>query len=305
MWTRRAFLSSAAVAVAMPAQASVESYVDLMPDFWRAYDAAQVEPDRAASLVQSFFDPNAEIYAGAGVKVDASRVAKWLPGFDPMAADVRRLTTRFPDLYAGHVRHFARAFPDFRRDQAPIYLMPSLFRFDGHLQPWRGKLPLFIGLDGVARYHGADADLSVFLDHEAFHLYQAQAMPGLSLEATTPLFAAIWQEGVATYVSSRLNPEASRLHVLLDDKPLAEAAPEAVAAGAREALARLDSTADEDQARFLSAGYKGPGPARLGYRLGFEVAERAGRHMPLRAMARLPRTPLRALMARELKVLAG
>ncbi len=310
MWTRRSFLTAATVSCAGgPALCAGATYVDLMPEFWRAYDAAQGQVDRPAALIQTFFTPNAEVYAGAGLKPTPPRVTKWLAAFDPMAPDVRRLTAQFPALYAGHVRHFAKAFPDFHREQAPIYLLPSLFSFDGHLQPWRGKLPLFIGLDGVARYHGVDADLSVFLDHEAFHLYQAQAHaqaePGIGLDDPTPLYAAIWTEGVATYVSSRLNPRASLLHVLLDDKPVNEAPPQVVTAGARDILAHLDSTADEDQSRFLSAGYKGPSPPRLGYRIGFEVAKRAGARLSMAQMAALPRKPLRDLMERELKGLAA
>ena len=275
-----------------------------MPDFWRAYDAGREAPDRAAALIQAFFEPHAELYAGAGLKPTAARVGKWLAGFDPLAADVRRLTARFPALYAGHVRHFAAALPDFRPDQAPIYLMPSLFAFDGHLQPWRDRVPLFVGLDGVVRYHGAGADLSVFLDHEAFHLYQAQANPDLSLDPAPPIYASVWIEGAATYVSSRLNPGAALLHVLLDDAPLAQAGPGVIRTGARDLLERLDSTADADQLRFLSAGYAGPSPARLGYRLGFEIARRAARSLSLAEMARVGRKPLRDLMQRQLEVLA-
>ena len=310
MWSRRAFLTAAvAASAAGPARAGGGGYVDLMPDFWRAYDAAQGQADRPAALIEAFFTPNAEVYAGAGLKPAVPRITKWLAAFDPMAPEVRRLTGQFPALYAGHVRHFATAFPDFRRDQAPIYLMPSMFSFDGHLQPWRGKMPLFIGLDGIVRYHGADADLSVFLDHEAFHLYQAQAQakvdPQIGLDDPEPLYASVWREGVATYVSGQLNPKASRLHVMLDDKPVDEASPEVIAAGARDLLAHLDSVADEDQARFLSAGYKGPTPGRLGYRIGFEVARAAGHRLSLAQLAAVRRKPLRELMARELKLLAA
>ena len=310
MWSRRAFMTAAVAAgAAGPVRAGEGGYVDLMPDFWRAYDAAQGQPDRAAALIETFFTPKAEIYAGAGLKPAGPRVTKWLAAFDPVAPDVRRLTVQFPTRYAGHVRRFAKAFPDFRRDQAPIYLMPSMFSFDGHLQPWRGKVPLFIGLDGIVRYHGADADLSVFLDHEAFHLYQAQVQakvdPQLGLDDPEPLYASVWREGVATYVSGRLNPMASRLHVMLDDKPVDDASAQVVAAGARDLLDHLDSTADPDQARFLSAGYKGETPARLGYRIGFEVARSAGRRLSLAQLAAVPRKLLRDLMARELKVLAG
>lgn len=128
-----------------PRQQGGTGLIDLMPAFWRDYDATQTAPDRVAALHSRFFLPHAPEFAGAGLRPDAGRIAAWLPAFDAMAAQVRALHAGFGAHYARHVAHFHAAFPDFRRERAPIYLMPSLFAFDGHLQPWQGRLPCSSG----------------------------------------------------------------------------------------------------------------------------------------------------------------
>lgn len=317
MLTRRRFLQTCAFATlaapcvratgkdaAQRGVAGAHGYVDLMPDFWAAYLAAGHGAERAQRLHDDFFVPHAEIYAAADLKPDAKRIARWLPSFDAIAADVRRVVADFPAIHAGHVARFRTAFPDFDQARAPIYLMPSLFAFDGHLSPWGARLPLFIGADGVVRYHGRTPDLAVFLDHESFHLYQAQLAPQLMMNPAPPIYATLWTEGTATYVSERLNPDAALLHVLLDDQHLADASAATRRQLAAALLLVLDSTADEDATRFFSAGAKGPLPSRGGYLIGLEVARRIGRDMPLADLPHLQGTALRERVAAELADLA-
>jgi len=283
---------------AQPAQAA--GLIDLMPAFWSAYDGAAGSSVRAEALRKAFFTPHGEVFGAAGLKTDAERIARWLPQFDLIAAQVRRLDGGFMQAYGEHTAHFRAQFPDFERDHAPIYLMPSLFSFDGHLQPWAGRMPLFIGLDGIVRYHGATPDLSVFLDHESFHLYHAQVAPQIVMDDKAPLFVSLWVEGLATYVSERLNPGASPLHVLLDDERLLAADGATRLALAQGLRAALDSTAEQDATRFFSAGHAGPEPARGGYLIGLEAARRIGHDQPLAELARMPRAHVRARLASTL-----
>ncbi|MEH6418145.1 hypothetical protein [Pseudomonas sp. CGJS7] len=285
--------------------ADTQSPTDLMPAFWRAYDAGRDADDRAQALHDAFFVPNAELYAGAGLKPTLERLNGWLPKFDAIAADTRRMSDEFGDHYRRHSEHFQREFPDFQRERAPIYLMPSLLMFDGHLRPWRGKLPLFVGIDGIVRYHGADANLSVFLDHESFHLYHGQHQPELVMDDTPPIYGSLWMEGLATYVSERLNPDASRLRVLLDDQKLAAVDDAGVRPLAAKLLAVLDSRAEDDANRFFGAGYKGPEPARSGYLVGLTVAREIGRERTLAELAKIPMPQVRELLQQRLRDLAN
>lgn len=314
MPTRRSFLLGGLAAAAMQfaprrghgreGAAPEAGFVDLMPEFWRAYASAEGAADRARALHDAFFAPRASLYASAGLKPGIERVARWLPEFDAMADDVRRLAAGFPAVHAAHVRRFARALPDFDHARTRIYLLPSLFAFDGHLEPGGEGLPLFIGADGLVRYHGSSPDLSVFLDHESFHLYQFQVAPGLIGDPAPPVYGALWIEGTATYASERLNPDAGLLHVLLDDAALAGADAGTRRAVASAMLDALDSTDEADAARFFSAGESGPFPARGGYLVGLEVARRIGRELSLAELPRLQGPALRERVARELAALA-
>ena len=314
MLTRRHLLLSAFAAaavarlpdaVALSAQAK-PGYADLMPAFWRAYAQAAGAPDRVQALQDAFFTPHAEVYAAAGLKPDAARIARWLPQFDAMADDIRRVVAGFPAVYAGHARRFAEAFPDFDRARAPIYLLPSLFSFDGHLEPKGEQLPLFIGADGLVRYHGTSPDLAVLLDHESFHLYQSQLAPAAMLDPAPPVYVMLWTEGAATYVSEKLNPDAALLHVLLDDTRLAGADAGTRRELAAAILASLDSTQEADALRFFSAGAEAKvasWPARGGYLIGLEVARRVGRDLTLAQLPRLQGEALRERLVRELRLL--
>lgn len=302
---RMAALSPLLAAAGRAVATATPGPIDLMPTFWSAYDETRIANDRVQALTSAFFTPHADLYAGAGLKPTPERLGRWLPDFDAIADDVRRLSGDFARHYGRHVEHFQAELPDFHRDRAPIYLMPSLFGFDGHLRPWQGRLPLFIGIDGIVRYHGTGANLSVFLDHESFHLYQAQVLPDLIMDDNPPVYGSLWTEGIATYVSERLNPGASFEQVLLDDRKLAQVDEATVRDLAAKLTAVLDSTTPEDSNRFFSAGHPGPEPARGGYLVGLLIARRIGRDMPLAQLPRIPTTTVRQLLEQHLTALAG
>jgi hypothetical protein len=277
--------------------------VDKLASFWPVYDRAAAG-DRIDALRRGYFEPEARLYKSAGIVIKRERIDAWLPDFDKIANDVRRLHRRFAAAYATHEGHFEKAFPDFDRTTAPVYLMLSLGDFDAHLQPSKGRLPLFIGLDGIVQYHGADADLAVLLDHESYHLYQGQVNPQMSLDERPPLFFSLWLEGTATWVSQYLNPKASPLDILLSDKPLAAATPDAIRRAAAALLEKMDSEKDKDADRFFGAGYEGSEPARIGYLLGLKVAQQAAARYSPAGLARLDAGAVRDICETGLRAIA-
>jgi hypothetical protein len=290
----------ASPATAAPPQPALD---DRMPAFWQAYDASRTQPEdaRIEALLANFFQLNEALYRRAGGRVpDDTALRAWLPVFDPMAPSVRQLHARLVADLPAHVEHFVAALPDFDPAASPMVLMPSLFRFDAHLEPDGAQLPLFFGADGIVRYHGPTADLGVLMSHEIFHCYQAQRQPALSLDPQPTLFSGLWLEGTATYASERLNPGASLRHVLLDDEALWRDGPALAPRIATEVLARIDSTADADLSAFLSAGHQGDWPARAGYYIGLLAARRIGRTLGLREMASLPAPQVRERLAAAL-----
>jgi hypothetical protein len=300
-------MSALAAASPLGAAAPATTITDLMPAFWRVYNPIAASPVEAQAdrLVREFFTPRHAIYARAGVtRTDSATVARWLPKISGIIPPMRSLHAQFAQAYGGYAATFTQAFPDFDRAGAPVFLIPSLLHFDAHLQPSNGQLPLFFGLDGIVRFHGPQADLGVLFAHETFHCYQAQTNPAVMLATTAPLFASLWVEGGATWVSERLNPRASALHVLLDDTALAGATPDQVAAAATALLAAFDATDDAAATPFFASGWQGPWPARIGYLIGLAATREIAAAMPTARFARLSLGEMRALYQPRVQAMA-
>jgi hypothetical protein len=236
--------------------------------------------------------------------VTSARLEAWLTQVAPLLPAIRRLDGSIDAVWRSNAEKFRTAFPSFDPHISPTYFMPSFFGFDAHLEPHNGVLPLFVGLDGIVRYHGADPDLAVLLSHELFHCEHAQRSPTVALQDAERVYKVLWAEGLATYVSEQLNPGISRLQALLGTKALDETGDAFVGPWSKALLASLDSTSGADQERFFSAGYQGAWPARGGYLVGLLIARRLGRSRSLAELAALPAPQVRRLMARELGRLA-
>jgi hypothetical protein len=52
-----------------------------------------------------------------------------------------------------------------------------------------------------------------FLDHEIFHIYHEQVLADQIPKGETPGWYTMWLEGLATYVSQRMNPKLDAQHV--------------------------------------------------------------------------------------------
>jgi hypothetical protein len=286
---------SRAIAASVPG-----SIIDLMPDFWSVYDPVAKAPikDQSAALTQRFFAVHKALLARAGIHhLDAEIIEAWLGKVSPMIPAIRRLHRRFANDYGAYTRRFVGAFPDFDKAAAPTFLIPSLFHFDAHLEPSDGQLPLFFGMDGIVKYHGENANLSVLFAHETYHCYQSQKNPSVMMAHKVPLFAGLWVEGGATWVSEKLNPNASVLNVLLDDKALAAMTGGQIKITANTMLAKFDSTEDADAASFFSAGRTGAWPARAGYLFGLHIARRIAPTFTSADFASLPLKDMRPLYA--------
>jgi hypothetical protein len=302
-FTRRRCLAVLAAAVVWPRRAAAQAAAatDLMPAFWASYDAAggTIE-QRGRALIDSFFMPRIEAYRAAGIgRVDFVR---WLERFDPVAGAVRRLSAALPAAWVAHAARFRAALPD--AAEAPVTILPSFHYFDARVRADSGRAALFLGPDTIVAVHGADPDIGILLDHESFHLYHHQVNPTLILPGGDPLWLGIWKEGLAVYASGVLNPDASRLRVLLGDAALAAIDQALLARIARELPPVLGATDGATRARYLGYGYRGDIPARSGYALGLLIAERAAAGRDLAALARLPATEAETLVRREIAALA-
>lgn len=274
---------------------------DLMPAFWAAYDRDPGgEPlARARTLIAEYFTPHIETYRGAAIgRVD---LVRWLARFDPMAADVRRLSARFAALWCARLAHFQTVLPD-AAQSVPAVAFVSFFNFDAATRLWRGRVTLFFGLDMMAMLHGEA--VTPLLDHERFHLYHHEVNPSLILPGGDPLWLGIWKEGLAVHATAVLDPAATRRAVFLGDETLAAAGPDLFRRIAAELPERLHETASHHRSRYLAYGYRGDIPARSGYALGRAIVERAAQGRGLAELARISAAEVEAIVRREVAALA-
>ncbi len=191
---------------------------------------------------------------------------------------------------------FAKAFPDFRCD-FPVYLAPTFGQMDGAGRQVAGRPSLVLGVDTIAASE-TEAQLPVLLAHEMFHRYHFQAA-GFSddLAERDLIWRTLWTEGLATYVSARLNPDRPLADALLFPRDLearAEPLTQVLAQEVRQSLDRVDPAVFDLYFLGGDANAKRLGrPSRAGYYLGYRVAERLGAHRSLSQLAHLKGPALR------------
>jgi hypothetical protein len=289
----------------LTAEAGLIKTFDLVPSLFHCFDAFPTEKQQRVRLfADEVIQSHPEIYRRPDVfKTDPPTLEKYLDQVTPYLSAIRKIHARFIKECEPIEESFCARFPDFNRSQAEIYLMLSLFRFDGKI-PHDNPRALFLGLDGLAKFHGASVPLDVILSHELFHLYHFQVNALPAPIDTIPLYRLIWQEGLATYASASLNPKATMADVLLDPR-LARDGPKYVPAVARALLTQLESTDDEATARYLSYRRGSEIPSRMGYLIGYNIVARLAPTRSLTELARLRGQRLLSLMREQVRSLAA
>ena len=153
-----------------------------------------------------------------------------------------------------------------------MYFTISLLGFSTGLLVAGENIGLYFGVDELARIHGTRGNLKVILQHELFHQYHYQIAPEISDGRAA--WAFMWEEGLATYVSQRMNPGTAADQVLVTPDRLSELAQPHLPDLARRLLDNADSTNPDDYMDLFSVEQTPSGiPARSGYYVGYRVAE--------------------------------
>jgi hypothetical protein len=309
-----AFLWLAIATCPVRADESQCAYQDLMPEFFALKErTATLDPTaRARIFVRDFVPAHPEYYASevfgdpAALLKDATRLfnpRKWptVPGYPPLT-EARMYETggAVAELFARAQRRFTAEFPDFSCDTF-VAFGPSLFSFDG--RTYRGddgRARLLFGMDMIALFHSTD-DMPGFFQHELFHLYQSQVL-GAAEPPDTLVWWALWNEGLATYVSHELNPELTAAQVFWYPRDLDVQVERNLAHWAAQLLAELEEAGGEHYQRWFDAGSSTDGPPpRAGYYLGYLLAQELARDRSLSELARLPPAGVRASAQRFLE----
>ncbi|MEO8374462.1 MAG: hypothetical protein ABI471_04500 [Sphingomonas bacterium] len=276
--------------------AQFTSYTD---DFAKFADETATLPEaERVRLFHKRFSPLAGGFYGPRdrdpAKVDAN-IASALKAFPTIRVRYTAAAANFAQAFATGQTRFRTFFPDYRLTM-PVYLVHSLGEMDGGTRELQGRSVAVFGADVIARIHD-ETTIPPFLDHELFHLYHAQYFPDCDA-----LWCGLWEEGLAVYVASRMNPGATDRQLLLTiPVPIRAAVDPHLAEAICGLRAKLDATATDDKAPFFfMRPSKSPFPPRYGYYLGLLLAQKIGEAMPLAQMAKLPPAQVRPLLDRAL-----
>jgi len=279
--------------------------VNLMPTFWTALGSEEAAVQLRARVVE----PHSDVYNASFVNLPAD--SKWL---DEVARERSYVESHRAEIVAVEkyliarvpqfMREFARKFPDYRCDFT-FYIGPSFGHMDGSAARVNGEHRILFAPDVIPRLHRTE-DLKVLIDHETFHIYhhQATAEFGATEEAVPTILNALWTEGLATFVSWRMNPNKS-LDIAMLQPGIPEGAQPHLAAIASDMIRHADEHDEPIYGRYFMGNRQPEGyPPRSGYYVGMLIAERLSRHYSLSQLAHLKGAPLHAILITELTRLA-
>jgi uncharacterized protein YjaZ len=190
---------------------------------------------------------------------------------------------RFDANLAAQIYKFQKAFHDAKFDMT-VYAAPTT-TFNGKAGEGGedthklGKSILAFGIDMMV---DRQTDPDILYSHELFHVYHSE-VAGFKIQDSPPdqrLTFPLWLEGLATYVSQQMNPNASAGQVFMDEN-LAKVSEADLHKLAKRFLKEaneksFDEAKPEINLKWFSAQYKDQPkdiPTRAGYLLGFKVAQ--------------------------------
>ena len=200
----------AAAASNRAAPATGLHFVDLTDDFDRVWGETKNLPDD--KRVEAFQTGFAKILPGFYA---ADRVKDWmtpekyhafvlkgLKAYPEQRAGIRKVSGQFGSLVAPARKQFESVFGRMT-GYPPIYLVVSFGEFDGGTRDLPEGNRLMFGADMIDRLYKT-TPIKPFVEHELFHLMHHRNFPECD-----PVWCNLWEEGLATYVASKLNPGAS------------------------------------------------------------------------------------------------
>jgi hypothetical protein len=195
-------------------------------------------------------------------------------------------------------------FPDFS-PTFPVYILVSLGQLDGAGRVIDGKPSLVLGVDNITSEFSPRI-LTIFLDHELFHRYHYQ-VAGFSDDKGNRelIWRALWAEGLATYVSTLLNPPATLQDGLFVPRDLVQKAGPILPDLAAEISRKLDEVDEHLFAKFfLYQPSTGALPSRSGYYVGARIAEMLAKQRSLFELAHMQPETVRSKIGDILAIMA-
>jgi hypothetical protein len=286
-----------------PAKAAGDLHiVDLTGEFDRFVMATADMPD--AQRIKAFekqIGPIADGFYARDRKPNGYdfRVLLQLKTYPQRRNETLSVSRRFNELFAHARQNFEAVFGPVSSKQ-PVFLLDSMGELDGGTRPLNGGSTLLFGADVIAEVHSGK-DLKAFFYHELFHLYRESRETDCAA-----IWCSLWEEGLATYMSSRLDPTANDDELVLNlPEPIRPAVEANRGRAVCEVKRRLESTADRDFSALFQGDDSLPGfPSRMGYYIGYLVAADAGSRYDLRHLADMSTVEARPLIDAALSRMA-
>jgi hypothetical protein len=282
--------SSFAASCASSPPAAPFAIHDFTPEFWRFWEAAQNQPvEQQEKLWQQLYvAPHKAVFddlAGPCKSVfdPAWARARYFPSLPGVVPRIREMVAGLGHQLDEANGRFLKTFADMRWS-GDIYVMASGFCFNGRAQMIQGRGALLFGVDAAVGL--GQKNLIPVIQHELFHRYHREYF---EFEGSSgyPLWATLWAEGMATYVSELLNPSASDTD--LGNVPLGMVQQVDSRRGELAAafLQRFDSTSEKDATVWFNDIFsKDPlVPPRGGYQLGVWVVRELSKQDSIQTMA--------------------
>ena len=264
---------------------------NMAPDFIAYWNRVKAMPtdEQVRFLKSDFFPKFPEFYKYKiqkwkknGIMPD-EELAKHLNEFHQLEAEFVLKTTEITSNLNSTMASFIKSVPGLNKD-FDIYITHSFGEMDAGTRRIEDKIYFILGVDAMVKYHKGFSTETPFFHHELFHVYHGQFLPEEEI-----LWVALWAEGLATYASEQLNPNASMKDLMLD---LPEGMICEIDANINyywmDLTKRLTSKSEVDYETYflLSSKHKNI-VRRAGYYLGYLLAKEIGRTRSVPEMAQM------------------
>ena len=182
---------------------------------------------------------------------------------------------------------FQKEFPDFKPD-FDVYIMHSLGIRAGGLVTIQDKKVLMFGVAQIAKYFDLE-NYMPFFHHELTHMYHSMCYTPLENGEFSEgsIYNNLWTEGLAVYISTRLNPAASEKEVFMRDS-LSQKTNKVLKIIAREISGNLYSTDKELIRKYFWESSADPSiPKTAGYYLGYILVKEMAKTYSLEELFKL------------------
>lgn len=225
------------------------------------------------------------------------RIAKQIKEFPTIKARYRQVYNELSGSMNTYLEQFQKRFPDFKLDNVDIYIAHSMGGSNGAAVPLDGRTMFYLGVDMIA-IHNNYPHQKPFFDHEFFHVYHLQ-----KYKLANKFYARFWMEGLATYVSKKMNPDATNTELMIDDTLIARTLP-ILPEMATDVLNNLEAEDKDLKLKFKYFDIESKDrniPPRAGYYLAYLLVQKIAQDASIGQMASWQEQEILERMKRALK----